>query len=905
MKLFKRIVLIAVLAFLALGVAAYVAVRVAFPPEKVAEIVRVQGTEILGRPVEVGGVSVGVFPRLKLGVRAVSLANDSGFSAEPALSLKRLDLSISWLSLLRFSPVIYEIRLVEPDILFEVDASGRNNLESLGGPDSAEADTAPLELPASLALEAFVIDNGRVRYRDAQMGVEVTLGRLDQRASLTLDPKLTDVRTAGVLDIREISLRDAASGLRKGGVHVTVSHDLRVDLPGDSLRINGMEIGFQDVRAHVEGAVRAFSTDAPVADIRVSAPRISLASLFAEIPAEISPELGKLKVAGTASLEARIAGVVDSNVLKAVRADLAVREGAFGHADVPQGVEDFTLDLRVRGDSVLLDKLAFRSGPNPFNVEALITEALDPVPYLRKLAVGGELDLGNLAALAQKMDLLDPAIRVSGRQTVRLDASGPLDPANPQGLSAKGRFEFIGVKAKVPEFPPLSFHGIATVSNEKISQQLTAKIGKSDAAVNLEVSRWLALVLPEPAGGRRAAVKVDVRSGLIDLDELLPKTGSDAPESPPLKAYPAWPPVDADITVTLARTRLMNLDMTDFSLKTVVREKSALTDLKGSLYTGGFASSVAVVPRDSTDWGFGFKLTVNRVEANDFISRLNDRVPLQNKMLRALAGTDSAVFGKFNLGMDMRTRGLPDAFAANLSGPITFSVTDGRIVGVEWTKSLSASLAKAHSSLGFEQLAFSALKGDLLVENGKLLVRDLSFDSPRAGAGRATGSVGFDNALDLQLAQALPPAASKLVAGAGGALLAQLEKLAPGSGLAGASLVPLDNSGRALFYYKVGGTVTSPRFALDLQRMAAEGSGSAARNAAKASLEAAARKQQEELEARAREEAARLEAAARTRYEAEKKILQDKAAAEKKRLQDKAAAEAKKQGKKVLEGLGK
>jgi uncharacterized protein involved in outer membrane biogenesis len=908
MKSFKRILIIAVLVLLALGVAAYVGIRVAFPPEKIAEIVRTQGSEILGREVQVEGVRVGVFPRLKVGVRSVSLANDSGFSAEPTLSLKSLDLSISWWSLLRFSPVIYEVRLVEPDLLFEVDANGRNNLESLGAQDTTAEDTATAlpELPASVSLRTFIIENGRVRYRDAQSGQEITLGRIDQKASLTTDPKLSDIRTAGALTISEVSVSDAASGLRKGGVKISVSHDLRVDLPGDSLRIHSVDVSFQDVKAHVDGSLKDFSTPAPIADIRISAPDVSLASLFAEIPTEISPELLKLRVAGKASLEARIRGVVDSTALKAVHADIKVRQGAFSHDDVPQGVTDFNMDLRVRGDSVLLDKLAFRSGPNPFEMSARVTEAVHPVPYLRKLAVRGELDLGNLAGLAQKMGLLDPAIHVSGRQTVTLSASGPLDAEHPERLSAQGRFEFIGVQARVPEFPPLKLHGTANIDNEIIRSNLATRIGNSDAMVDVLVRNYLALVLVEDGKGPRTSVKVDVRSKLLDLDELLPKTGADAPDtSAPLTEYPEWPPVDADVTVTLARTRLMNLDMTGFSLKTLVREKSAVTDLKGTLYSGGFSSTISVIPKDTRDWAFGFLLNVDKVEANDFISRLNDRVPLQNKMLRSLAGTDNALFGKFTMKMDLKTHGLPAAFADNLSGPIVFSVTDGRIVGVEWTKSLSASLAKAHSSLGFEQLTFSALKGDLLAENGKMMVRDFSFDSQRAGAAKANGSIGFDNTLNLQLTQALPPAASGVVAGAGNALLGQLKQLIPGADVAGASLFPTDKEGRALLYYLVSGEVTSPRFMLDLKRMASEGSGNAVKASAQKALADAARKKQEELEARAREEKAKLETAARDRIAAEKKILEDKAAAEAKAVKEKAAAEAKKKAKKILEGMGK
>src|SRR5690606_9248785 len=151
--------------------------------------------------------------------------------------------------------------------------------------------------------------------------------------------------------------------------------------------------------------------------------------------------------------------------------------------------------------------------------------------------------------------------------------------------------------------------------------------------------------------------------------------------------------------------------------------------------------------------------------------------------------------------------------------------------------------------------------------------------------------IGFDNALNLQLTQALPKNASTLVGGAGNAVLNQLQKVAPG--VPDGSLVPTDRQGRALMYYTVRGTVSDPAFALDAQRMAAEGAGAAA-GAARAALKA-----------RAAEEKAKVEAAARARLEAEQVRVREAAAAEKKKLEDKAAAEAKKQGQKLLEGLRK
>src|SRR5690606_33272616 len=134
---------------------------------------------------------------------------------------------------------------------------------------------------------------------------------------------------------------------------------------------------------------------------------------------------------------------------------------------------------------------------------------------------------------------------------------------------------------------------------------------------------------------------------------------------------------------------------------------------------------------------------------NDFISRLNDHVPVKNKLLKSLAGTDNSVFGKFSLNLDLVTGGLPDQFAERATGTAVFSVADGRLVNVGWTEGLSSALSKVHSSLGGKEFTFSELKGDLVIDKGKLLVRALDFGAPPFGTARATGTLGLDNSVAL------------------------------------------------------------------------------------------------------------------------------------------------------------
>ncbi len=362
-----------------------------------------------------------------------------------------------------------------------------------------------------------------------------------------------------------------------------------------------------------------------------------------------------------------------------------------------------------------------------------------------------------------------------------------------------------------------------------------------------------------------------------------------------MTAFPSLPKLDADIDVKLARTRLMNLDMTDYSSHSNLSGGVLTTAMKGALYSGGFTSSLRADLKDTTNANIGLKLDVAKVEANDFISRLNDRLPTSNRLMKTLSKADSTIFGKFNLNVDVKTHGLPQTMADNLTGKVDFGILDGKLTETGLVKGLSDALGKVSKSLAFHDFTFSSFKTEMEAEAGKLIIKDCRINESVVGAIAATGSVGFDNSLSLSLENHLPPGLSQAVAGAGGALTSEIAKLSQVPALGGVSLVPVDKAGRAVLYFLVGGAITKPSFALDSKRMASEaGSG------AKSVLNETLNKKKEEVKARAEAEKTKLENEAKARADEEKKKLQQQADQQKQKASD----EAKKQGKKVLKGLG-
>lgn len=918
MKVLKRIILAGLVLVLALSLAAYFAIKIAFPPGKIKELIHQHGSEALNRDVSVEDVSIRVFPNLKLSVTEINVANAPGYSKDPAVKLRELALSIDFLSLLRFAPVVNEIKLVDPEILYEVDSRGHNNLEGLGKPDTAQKkDTAKpaMESPAALALKSFVIENGRVRYRDAQSGRELILEKINQQVSLDLDQRLEDVKTRGKLEIAQIKVSDSASGLRKGDVRISLRHDIHLNLPGEKVQIKSLELSFQDIRAVVKGEASHFLTKPPVVDFTVSAPDIKLASVLKEVPGSLSPDIPKLTAKGVAALEARLSGTLDSGSIPDVNAKFTIRDAGIAHRDLPAGVENLNLDLNVAGDSVMLDKFAFTLGGNPVSMKALVSSWHQPIPLLKGFDVDALLDLGKLVPLLHKLALADKSLKAEGLIQAKLAAAGPLDPKAPQNLKASGTVELKGVSAEGKPLPaPVKLSGQVKVDNDKIGENLMVHIGQSDLSVNGTVVNYLALVMPKaaaaggPAGkAQTAKAKLTITSAFLNLDELMP-TGPKEEEkaAPPMTAFPKLPNVDAEIDLKLAKTQLMNLAMTDYSSHSTLSNGILATALKGTLYSGGFSSNLKADLNDTSDAKVALKLDVNRVEANDFISRLNDRLPAGSRLMKSLANADSVIFGKFNLNMDVNTHGLPQTMADNLTGKIAFALLDGKLAETPFLKGLSDALSKYSKSLAFREIGFSSFKSDLEAANGKLIVKDANIAESLVGSLLAAGAIGFDNTLNLNMESHLPANVSGALAGASSALSSELSKLPGASALAGASLVPMDKAGRAIVYLLVGGTLAKPTFAVDSKRMMSEAAGGA-----KNALNDALQKKKDELKSQALAEKAKLEGQARAKADSAKAQVQAAADEQKKKVEaaaeeqkKKASDEAKKQGKKVLKGIG-
>jgi len=912
-KLLKVLCILALVFVLAL-VVAFFAIRQAFPPEKIQAIVEKQASEILKREVKVGGAALKIWP-LGIQIKDVKVANNpgGGFSKDPLLDLPLVTVKIDLAKLLIFQVAIDKISLENMSLLYEVMPDGRTSIDGLGGEpdttaavkDTAKLDLSKIELPGSLALNSLNIKNAKVVFNDRSQKRKIVLGSINLNTSLSLNKTLENVKTSTSLTLNEISLEDAGIGVRKGGIKIFLNTDINANLRNQHIDIQNFSAGLQSINIKLSGTVDRFLENIKVADLKVESNQMDLSALLKEIPEGINPELPKVRASGTASFNAVVKGAIVPEKIPPVKGNLVLSNIAVSHSDLPAGISSLTGNIAFTENTVSIKPFTFQLAGQPTSVSLDASNLLSPQPLLNNLSVNTNLDLGVLFALANKIISIPSVSALSGKVNANVGAKGILDPARPERLSVNGGANLQNVVVKTPLIPDaISVNGAVKFSNTEISVEPAVKIGRSDVRVKAVVKDYLAMVMPRLAAGKKTSVNVDVNSSNLELDRLIPPGDPNKPqaaESLPMEQYPELPDVVANINVNLANTVFRYLTLSDFNLGVNYANNKANVSGKGRFYTGGFSTKAAVDLSNRKSANVKFALNVDRVEANDFISNARHNITGNSEIAKQLRNLDNTIFGKFSMNLDISTKGMPQNFVDNLSGPISLQITNGSLKGSKVLGSIGNSIS------GFEiagkkvlsgkipvsnkgDMSFDDLKASFEAKNGQLLVKDFKINAGALGLLAFTGGVGFDGALNLKLQNTLNSSISSS--------LNNLTKASP------IALYSKDEKGNALLFFNVGGTFSDPKITLDANKMAnpignLKDAATAKLNEVKDKAQQKLNEEKAKLEAKKKE----LEAKAKAEADAKKKELEAKAKAEAEAQKQKAASAVQNRAKDALKGF--
>jgi uncharacterized protein involved in outer membrane biogenesis len=176
----------------------------------------------LHRPVQLGAMSLAVFP-LRVEVKDVSIAEDPRFSSKvPFAQVGEMDISIKLLPLLTKSVEINSLTLKRPQIELIKDAAGVWNFSSLG---QASATTAPSAAPPAPAPPAAAQPSGAAAKPESGGGSSFSLGELKITDGQVAVTDLQKHQKREVYDHIDLTVDDYADGK-------PFSIDLAAHLPG-------------------------------------------------------------------------------------------------------------------------------------------------------------------------------------------------------------------------------------------------------------------------------------------------------------------------------------------------------------------------------------------------------------------------------------------------------------------------------------------------------------------------------------------------------------------------------------------------------------------------------------------------------------------------------------------------
>ncbi|MFW6089855.1 MAG: AsmA family protein, partial [Gemmatimonadota bacterium] len=301
-----RWLIIVLVVLVVLPVAGMVAAKAMFPPERLREIAEPQLERRIARDVELGDVSLKVFPTIAIRLTDVRIGNPrEGFSDRPAVRMDALDLRLELLPLLfRRQFRLSQVRLVAPLVRYEVAADGSNNLTGLLASDTATA-PEPAEAPAgsNFDIEDLVVVEGALAYVDAESGRAGQAGFAGRLDVLPPEREGGPLASSGGFRLFDAMVAEGRDTTNLPDVDVTY----RAVFEGDGARIAVPELTVRAAGLVLEGeAASRAEGESRTVRLELASDEFEITDLLSELPEPMVADT--LELGGRVRFDLRFAG---------------------------------------------------------------------------------------------------------------------------------------------------------------------------------------------------------------------------------------------------------------------------------------------------------------------------------------------------------------------------------------------------------------------------------------------------------------------------------------------------------------------------------------------------------------------------------------------------------------------
>ena len=466
------------------------------------------------------------FPNMTIELIGVKLQGVDEFQNITLAEMKLLQAKVGFWSVIVGDKIeIDEIHIVEPKFDVRVLQDGTANYDIVKTVEElAEENETVEESSFELALNEYSISDGMITYSDEPGNVYAKIVNLNHTGSGDMTADIIDFKTTTSMDKLTYEM-DGTSYLSEVKTDLIINllmefaeNTSKFTLQENSIQLNALKFS-------IDGFYEMLEKHDEI-DMKINADKTTFKDLLSLIPAFYQSGYEGMISSGSISINAMTKGKLDDTNLPAWDATMKINNASIKYPDLPGKISNIQVNAGSKfpgGSNVDLMTISvpkFHANLSENTIDAkllmkrLITDPNIDAKILANLNLATLKDFVPMAKGESYSGILDADVKIKGDMS-------DLENNDFEKFTAKGQLILSEMLYKSPDLPnevdieTMKF----TFSPQNLEMnELKAKMGKSDFAINGQIDNYLGYAL------RDEVLKGDFtyHSNYLDLDELVP-----------------------------------------------------------------------------------------------------------------------------------------------------------------------------------------------------------------------------------------------------------------------------------------------------------------------------------------------------------------------------------------------
>ena len=508
--------------------------------KKIDTIIKKEGNEMLNAEFGYSRSDLSFyrnFPQASISIYDLWIKGEGPFASDTLVTLKELTLAVNLSSIFDDKGFdISKIEISDVNLKAIVLPDGQANWDILKESDKEESDNsvkaAETESNFKLKLRRLLIKELNVIYEDRQLNEQLSIGSFHLLCSGDFTNKSSLLNLQTKMD----SLSYYSSGLKLlSNASVTSEFFIDADFTTQKYILKKNKISLNAISTSIDGWV-AFPNEGIDMDLALNTEQVGLKELLSLFPAIYSNSFDILQADGKVTLNAWAKGsFVGDSIVPAFDLSLDIKEGRFQYPSLSEGIENIDADISIsnpggstQNTTITVNPFKFTLANNPFSLTGTITNPTGDAFF--NMEAKGLINLNSLSEIipfgeVKLNGIIDTDVNLSGYTSA-------IENEMYDRISASGSIAVSNMKLRLMEDKEFDIKkSLLTFTPQYLQLSETEVIvGESDFSIESRLENYMGYLF------KRGLLKgtLNLKSKYLNLDDFTTPTAKTNTEESPL-----------------------------------------------------------------------------------------------------------------------------------------------------------------------------------------------------------------------------------------------------------------------------------------------------------------------------------------------------------------------------------